>query len=131
VSIHVKPMGLMDVIRRMANKKSERSEKFKQMEEDYRLNKMLMDRQKSSNERELEGYMKKKREENIKRQLDMIHKKQTSDAWSNHSILKSSNILKEDKKIMADDRPILHQKNIFLDNKTKIPLSGNEMFFQW
>jgi hypothetical protein len=124
-------MGLMDVIRRMANKKSERSEKFKQMEEDYRLNKMLMDRQKSSNERELESIMKKRREDNIKQQLDSIHKKQTRDTWSDHSILKSSNILKEDKKIMSSDKPILHQKNIFLDNKTKIPLSGNEMFFRW
>jgi len=124
-------MGLMDVIRRMANKKSERSEKFKQMEEDYRLNKMLMDRQKSSNERELESIMKKKREDNIKKQLNAIHKQQTKDTWSDHSILKSSNILKEDKKIMRDNKPILHQKNIFLDNKTKIPLTGNEMFFRW
>jgi len=124
-------MGLMNIIRRMANKKSERSEKFKQMEEDYRLNKMLMDRQKSSNERELESIMKKRREDNIKQQLDSIHKQQTKDTWSDHSILKSSNILKEDKKIMRDDKPILHQKNIFLDNKTKIPLTGNEMFFRW
>lgn len=117
-------MGLMDVIRRMANKKSERSEKFKQMEEDYRLNKMLVDRQKSSNERELETIMKKKREENIKRQLDSIRKQETKEMWRNSSVLKSSNLLKEDKKICRDDKPILKQKNIFTNKKNLFKGAG-------
>lgn len=107
----------MNVIKRIADKKSERSEKFKQLEEDYRLNKMLMDRQKSSNERELESIMKKKREENIKKQLDRIHKQENQRAWRDSSVLKSSNILKEDIKICRDDRPILKQKNIFASKK--------------
>jgi hypothetical protein len=110
-------MGLMNIIKRMADKKSERSEKFKQMEEDYRLNKMLMDRQKSSNERELESIMKKKREENIKNQLDKLHKQETKKMWRDSSVLKSSNLLKEDIKICRDDRPILKQKNIFTNKK--------------
>jgi len=81
-------MAIMDVIRRMGEKRKETKEKFKQMQEDDKLNTMLEERKKSSNQRELEKYYKDKEE-------------------------------------------IFKQKsNMFLDNKSNIPLSGgNNMFF--
>jgi len=125
-------MSVMDVLKRWSEKKSEKSEKFKQLEEDYRLQKMLEQRQKSSNERELERYMKEQREKNIKKQLDIIRKQKKKEMWKGNQILKGgTSILKDNKKLLSGKGKILHQKNIFLDNKTKNPITEEELFFKW
>jgi len=126
-------IGIMDVIRKFSENKKEKSQKFKAMQEDDRLSEMLEARKLSSNERELIAYHKKKREENIKKQIDVIRKKRNEESWkSSNSILKSGkSILHEDTKILSNDRPILGQKNIFLDNKSHIPISKERLFFKW
>jgi len=101
----------MDLVRKWGEKKKVKSEKFKEMQEDYRLNKMLEERQKSSNERELERYFKEEREKHIKEQLDAVRKKKTQEAW------KGGNNLKKQTSIMRNERPILKEKNIFKHNK--------------
>jgi len=99
------------MIKKWGEKKKINSEKYKELEEDYRLNKMLEERQKSSNQRELESYLKEQHEAEIKKQLDIVRKKRTQDAWRSNTVLgKGSSILK-------DDNPILKQKNIFKGNK--------------
>ena len=127
-------MGLMDTIRRINENKKAGSDKFKKMQEDYRLNKMLEERMKSSNERELEKYYEKQREKRIKEELDAIHKQQNKDSWKGDMSFKQQDMLK-------DDRPILKEKNIFMskkkksmvDNKNKVPLQNKRqgMFFRW
>lgn len=119
-------MGIIDLVRKISEKKHEKSKKFKEMQEDDRLNTMLEERKLSANERELLKIMKQKREDNIKVQLDKIHKQQNTDMWkSKHGVLdKGISITK-------NDRPILQEKNIFLDNKNKIPfVKGEQMFFK-
>jgi hypothetical protein len=111
-------MGLMETIRKWSDRKKEKSAKFKELEEDYKLNKMLADRQKSSNERELEAHMKRLREDDIKRKLDSIHDQQTKDNW------KSKPILNSQKSILKNDRPILKEKHIFMNNKSTMLNSG-------
>ena len=115
----------MDLVRKISQNKAEKKKKFKEMQEEVRLQQMVEDRQKSSNRRELERYMKEQEEAQIKAALDKIHKKQNKENW------KGNNILKQDTDILNNDRPILMEKNIFLDNKTKIPMSGNNLFFKW
>jgi hypothetical protein len=125
-------MGIMDLVRKWKEKNSAKGEKFKEMEEDYRLQKMLEERQKSSEQRELEAYYKRKEQEQYKKAVDKLHQQQTKEAWKGKSILKSEhNILKEDKKILANDRPILMQRSMFLDNKTNSPLTKQELFFKF
>jgi len=124
----------MDTIRRINENKKAGSDKFKKMQEDYRLNKMLEERMKSSNERELEKYYEKQREKRIKEELDAIHKQQNKDSWKGDMSFKQQDMLK-------DDRPILKEKNIFMskkkksmvDNKNKVPLQNKRqgMFFRW
>ena len=118
-------MGLMDVIRKLGQGRKESKQKFKEMQEDAKLQHLLEERQKSSNQRELERYMKEQHEAEVKKQLDIIHKKQNRDNW------KGNNILKQDTNILKNDRPILMEKNIFLDNKTKIPFKSEALFFKW
>jgi len=127
-------MGIMEIVRNWNDKKKEKSETFKKMQEQDKLENMLLERKKSSNRRELEKYYKDKEEAEIKKQLDIIHKKQNKDNWKSNSILtKGSSILK-------DDRPILKEKNIFkmnkkmvVDNRNKVPLQTKDkgMFFRW
>jgi len=125
-------MGIMSIVRKFSENRKEKSQKFKDMQEQDRLETMLEERKKSSNRRELEKYYKDKEEAQIKQALEKIRKQRTKDNWKGKSIMKSDyNILKEDKKILSNDRPILHQKNIFLDNKTRTPLTKKELFFKW
>lgn len=133
-------MGVMDVIKRIAENRKEKSEKFKEMEDQYMLEKKLMERQKSANKREYEDYVKKQEEDQIKKALDKIHKRQSKDNW------KSGNSLIGNKcNMLKDDRPILKEKNIFQDNKNiftgnknlfkgdgkSMSASKQEMFFKW
>jgi len=117
-------MSLMDAVRRMGEKRKETKEKFKQLQEDDKLNTMLEERKKSSNQRELEKYYKDKEEKRIKEALDKVHHQQTKESWKGTTLSKQPSILK-------DNRPILKEKNIFLDNKSNIPFvsKGNNMFF--
>jgi len=125
-------MGLIqNLIKGMGENKKELKAKFKDAQENQKIQKMLDERDKSSNQRELESYFKKQREAQIKEQLDKIHKKQSQDNWKGQSILKSQkSILHEDKKALSTDKSILKQKNIFLDHKASIPMVKKEMFFR-
>lgn len=113
----------MDVIRKMGENKKRVKEKFREAQEDRKIEKMLTEREKSSDQRELEKYYKDQREKQIKHELDKIHKKQTRENW------KGNNLLKGGTNILKNDKPILKEKNIFLDNKTNIPFMKEEAMF--
>jgi len=116
-------MSVMDMVRNWSEKRKEKSETFKKMQEQDRLDNMLQERKKSSNRRELEKHFKDEEEAEIKKQLDIIHKKQNKDNW------KSNSILNKDNSIMKTDRPILKEKNIFKNNKNMFV--GNKSMFKW
>ena len=126
-------MGLLQsFIKGMGENKKELKQKFKEAQQELKIRTMIEERSKSANQRELERYVKEDNEKSIKEALDKIHKKQNADNWKGQSILKSQkSILHEDTKILENDRPILGQKNIFLDNKSDIPLSKRKLFKGW
>jgi len=108
-------MSIMDIVRNWKEKNSEKSEKFKQMQEDDRLNTMLEERKKSSNQRELENYYKKLQEDDIKKQLDVIRKKRTKEAWKGKQMFNGKcTILKSDKSVLTNDKSMFNSKSIFL-----------------
>jgi len=114
------------MLSKMSENKSEFKAKLKQAQEDLKIQKTIEERAKSSNERELERYMKEQRELKIKNELDKIHKTNNSEMWKSKNL-----ILGQKTTILKDDRPILMEKNIFLDNKTKVPITNKGMFFKW
>lgn len=120
----------MDIIKKMTSKNDGSSRKFKEMQEQDRLETMLEERKKSSNRRELEKYYKDREEAEVKRQLDIIRKKRNKEAWKSNSILKSgTNILKEDMKILNNGKnSILGNSCNFLSNKK---LNNKQQFFKW
>jgi len=118
-------MGIMDIVRNWSKNKKELKGKFKEAEEQRKIERMLDEREKSSNERELERYMKEQRENNIKKQLDVIRKQKTKEMWKDNSILKGgTKILNDDKTMMKSGTSILKQKNIFKSGVPKRDGSG-------
>ena len=119
-------MGIMAMIRKMSERKSIDKKKFKEVESDRKIERILDERSKSANERELEKIMKQKREDNIKVQLEHYHKQQNTEMWkSKHGVLDKGI------SITRNDNPILKEKNVFLDKKNNIPfVRGEQMFFK-
>jgi predicted Holliday junction resolvase-like endonuclease len=107
-------MGILQkLVSKFSENKGEYKQKFKEAEMDLKIQRTLEQRHKSSNERELESHIKQQREANIKKELDRIRQKKTEEMWKQNSFLgKKATILK-------DDRPILKEKNIFKNNKSK------------
>lgn len=128
-------MGIMDIVRNFNKKRAEKSEKFKQMEEDYRLQKMLEERQKSSNQRALEKFYKEEEEKRIKQELDLIRKRQTSNMWKANDILKKGNSILDSKAtVLKGNKKIgIGRGNMLVDNKNKVPIQNKRegMFFRW
>ncbi len=123
---------IKDLLKGMSEDKKEVKLKFKEAQQNEKVQHMLEERKKSANQRELEKYVKDQKEKEIKKVLDKIHKKQNADAWKGKSILKNQkNILHEDKKVFSNDKSILKQKNIFLDHKSNNPITRKETFKGW
>lgn len=112
------------MVRKWNENKKETSAKFKELQKDFKMKKMLEQRQKSSDERELERLVAKDRENMIHKELQRRRKKETKDSWKSNNFGGKVTITKT-------DSPILKAKNIFIDNKNKIPITNKGgMFFR-
>jgi len=97
-----------------------KNEKFKEMQEDARFQKLLEQRQKNANERELERFEEEDRQEAIKEKLNQFRKMRRTEA-------NKSTVLKSDFNILDNSNPILKQKNIFSMEKIQ---RGKSLFFK-
>ncbi len=124
-------MTIMDVIKKMGKNKGESGKRFKEMQEQDRLDTMLEERKKSANQRELEKHFKDKREEDIKERLDVIRKKRNKDTWKGNSILKGGpSILHTDKSALSSGKSMMREKNIFLGHGSIMSVNKHEGFFK-
>ena len=128
-------MGLLQkLLGKTSEDKIEFKKKFKEAQQEQKIQRLIDERSMSSNERELLSIQKKEREAQILEELKKIRKQENKDNWKSNSILtKWASMLK-------DDRPILKEKNIFktskkmvVDNRNKVPLQTKDkgMFFRW
>jgi hypothetical protein len=121
-------MGLLqNLIKGVSGEKTEFKQKLKEAEMDMKINKSLEEKSKSANKRELERYIKEKEESDIKVALEKIRKQQTKENWKGtHKLLGGK------ANMMKTDRPILKEKNIFVDKRNDIPFTKKgDMFFKW
>ena len=122
-------MGLLkNLISGMGKNKEEFKMKLKEAQEEDRIIKIVNERNKSANERDLEKRLEQKRQDKIKMELDRLRKKDNQELWKS-----KKTILSEPTTMLRDERPMLKEKNIFMDDKTKIPFTrgGENMFFKW
>jgi len=108
-------MGIKDFINNVLKKDG----RFKELEKEIRIRRMVEDRMKSSDERELEGFYKKEREKQIKKNLEEFRKKQSDETWHGKTILDSPNIFNGEPTMMKNGHSILDNGKGILNNKHK------------
>lgn len=100
-------MGIREVIERARDKSKEKKEILKRMLDQDQMETIVEQRKKSSNERELEGYMKEEYEKKIKTHLDHARKARDNDIRFGHNPLNVKNIT------AGTDWEVMKEKNMF------------------
>jgi len=97
-------------------KNTERSARLKQLQEERLLQRIVEDREKSSNERELERFQKENREREIKAALEIMRKQRHKEAMTS-SILNDGNqfggkptMMRNNKKLFSAKQTLDKQK---------------------
>lgn len=123
-------MGLLkNIIDKFKGNQSEFKVKLRQAQENAKIERIIEERVKSSNERELESHYKKMREESIKRQLDKIHKQQNQSLWKGNILSNQTSILRNDMPILNNDHSILRDNSVLINKRGR----GNSrnLFFRY
>ena len=105
-------MGFKEVLNRIKEKSQNRKEMTRQLDEQMLIQKLVTDRRKSANERELERYVDEDREENIKEVLEIARKKRQEDINFNHNPLHTKNIMKAEWEILKEKNQIAGKRDM-------------------
>ncbi len=82
-------MGLLqEAIQRMKDKK----QKFKDADEDFKIQHKLEERRKNANERELERYQEEGRQKQIQEALSFYRKQKSSEMWHTNNFTNNQNL---------------------------------------
>ena len=106
-------MGIMNFIKGMMSNRDASKQRFKEIQEEQRIQKIVEERTKTANERELERYYEEERQRKINEELEKIRKVKTRQAWT------ANDFIGQKTTILKDENPILKQKNIFKGSKIK------------
>jgi hypothetical protein len=125
-------MGFKEIIQNIGSKSKERKALFKQMQEQDRLELKLEEMKKSSNQRELERYIKEEQEKTIREQLEFMRKKRQKEIAFGSNPLNVKNITNHtDWEVMKEKNMFKQKGNIFtnlpsvLKSNNKLMNSGN------
>ena len=110
-------MGIKEILQHFKEGSQRRKEMIKELDERIRIQKIVEDRQKSANERELERYLKEQREARIKKQLDRERKRRERDIKFGHNPLDIPNIMKAKWEVMKEKNMFQNNQNIFSNQK--------------
>lgn len=118
-------MGIRNFIEKLKDKKRFNSEQLKAAITHDRIQTVVEERKKSSNERELERFMEEDRQESIKNALTEFRKRREHDINFGHNPLDVPNItnhtdfeiLKEKNQFAGRGNMFMGQKNIFVNKK--------------
>ena len=113
-------MGLKEILTKIRNNRSERKEELKRMIEQRRLQEFADNRFKSSDERDLEKRLEKKRQELIKQRLNQLREQDKKELWRKN-IIKQKNIFQGHKSVLEGNKKLF---------TTKSKLNQKGMFFK-
>ncbi len=111
-------MGIKDFLERLRAKKH----KYKEFEDEQKMQQKFIERSKSANERELERFMKEKREDDIKTELEEFRRKRQIQAQYGNQIIKVKNMFKN------NGNEIINQRNLFTGNRNLFEGKGGIFF---
>lgn len=126
-------MGFKDILEKIGEEQKRKKAYLKQLDEQMRFQKIMEDRQKSSNQRELERYLKEEQEKEIKESLDFMRKKREYDINFGHNPLNAENItnkkgwevLKESNQFKNKGCMFSNQKSVLKSNKNLLKSNKN------
>jgi len=107
-------------IKEFLNKFKERKQKFQTIEEDNQIDRLVIQKQKSSNERELEKLMERDRQDAISEELKKRRRQETAQMFSGN-IFKGENVFKGHKSVLHEDKSVL--------TNNPHSMMGRSMFF--
>jgi len=124
-------MGFKNILNKIKEKKEIKKEMFRQIDNQDRIQNLIQERKLSSNERELNLYLKENYEKDIKNKLEIMRKERRDDLAFNHNPLNvknivshvSWNILKE-KNLFGNQKNIFDNKNLFTNKKNIFKTKG-------
>lgn len=106
-------MVFKELLSKLGEKRREKKELLRQLDERMQVEKTLEERKKSANQRELEGYMKEDYEEEVKNKLEYYRKKRDADIKFNHNPLNAKNIMKAEWEVMKEKNQFAGKSNMF------------------
>jgi len=110
-------MVFKEILNGLNSKKIERKEKFKEIDESIRMQKIIEERQKSSNQRELERYIKEEQEKRIKQELEEWRKVRQQEDNYGHNPLSIPNITNKSSWEVLKEKNMFRGGNIFANQK--------------
>ena len=121
-------MGIKELIQNLGNKSRERKEMMRVADDQLRIQKMLEDRSKSANERELERFMKEEREVQIKEALDIHRKQRDQDIKFNHNSIDTPNITNHVSwEVMKEKNMFTNKGNMFAGQGASVLQNNNKL----
>jgi len=100
---------------------------IKQMSDQIRFQKLVEDRQKSSNQRELEGYYEEDKQAQIKEALESARKKRDNDIKFNHNPINAKNITNSTQWEVLKEKNQFGGKSNMFENQSMIHKSNNQL----
>ena len=106
-------MGIGDILENIKERSRNRKEMIQNLDERMRIEHLVNERRKSSNQRELEMFIKEENEENIKVQLNHMRKKRDKDIKFGHNPLNTKNIMKSEWEILKEKNMFIQKGSMF------------------
>ncbi len=106
-------MGFKDVLNKIGEKRKAQKELIKRMSDQVRFEKLVVDRTKSSNQRELERYLEEDNQKNIKEQLEYARKKRSDEINFGHNPIDTKNIMKAEWEVLKEKNQFTGRGNVF------------------
>lgn len=98
---------LKEYLQKLRERKEENNKKFNDAYSDRKIERTILEREKSPEQRELEGYKKDEYERNVKKELTAYRKKWQKDVWGKGGL--SKNYYGETKNVFKN-KPIFKAK---------------------
>ena len=111
-------MGFKEIIQKLGEKQREKKAMIQDMSDNVRFQKIVEERQLSSNERELNRYENEDREQMIKERLEYARKKRDEDIKFNHNPVNTKNIMKAEWSVMKNKNQFSNVPNVTTGHKS-------------
>jgi hypothetical protein len=113
-------MGFREALEKINARNRRKKAMVREADEQLQIQRILEERQKSANERELDRFMNEEREEQIKEALEFHRKKRQDDIAFNHNPLNTKNVVTNTEWEVLKEKNMFAQKGNMFDNEATV-----------